>query len=410
MTVSVDEAAARVSQLHQRLNGLWRDPTLVDEFTRDLRATAQCPEGRASLEGVPNGTSELMLLRLCDLLPAAAKELIELGVDPRRSHHPDSAAETQAECLFAVCRACAREERRAEIPLIPLGLLRLLLDAGLPANVARPHGITPLHCAVTESPSAAELLLDAGADPLARSSSGETPYSAARLRLHSANASLREPLLRLVERMRRIGLGRVPPKGGSVRTKGAALDPSRHRGVASFRKRIGWPGADNDFVVLCAELDAGRLGAALATASSARRVEVGVASRRVPDPTESYPVLAMRNNAWSLALLHTGSPVRGTGQLQSVIRSLTLALQTRVVEVWQDRVIIHSPSGGSVEQTVVAVDEDTLDTGPLDSCLADLGILVPPMGLSGDGLWFELTVEGLRKADLLRVDLVVVRE
>jgi hypothetical protein len=410
MTNSADEAAARVSQLHQRLNGLWRDPTLVDQFMRDLRATAQCPEGRASLERVPNGTNELMLLRLCDLLPAAAKELIELGVDPHRSHYPDSAAATRAECLFAVCRASAREERRAQTPLVPLGLLRLLLDAGLPANSARPHGITPLHSAATESPSAAEMLLDAGADPFARSSSGETPYSAARLRLQSANASLRGPLLRLIERMRVIGRGRVPPKGGSVRTKGSALGPLRHRGAASFRKRIGWPEADNDFVVLCADVDAERLAASLASSSGALRIEADIASRRIAEPAESYPVVAMRNNAWSLALLHSGSPVRGTGQLESVIRSLTIALQTRVVEVWQDRVIVHSASGGSVEQTVLSVAEETLDAGPLDSRLADLGILVPAMGWSGDGLWFELTIEGLRKSDLLRVDLVVVRE
>jgi hypothetical protein len=221
---------------------------------------------------------------------------------------------------------------------------------------------------------------------------------------------MKDDFIRLVARMREIGLQRPPPKGGSVRLRKPGLAPSRDRGAASFRKHIGWPGADNDFVVVAVEVDTQRLADGLASASSAHGVEAGIVSRRVPDPAEGYAVIAMAGNPWALALLHSGSPARGTGQLESLIRSLTLALQTRIVEVWQDRVIVHSASGGSVEQTVLSVDEETLDAGALDSRLADLGILVPAMGWSGDGLWFELTIEGLRKSDLLRVDLVVVRE
>jgi hypothetical protein len=302
---------------------------------------------------------------------------------------------------------CERDEKAGQRGAAH-ALLRELLEFGLDPNQARPNG--PIVYSAFAAPVAGMMLLDAGADPFAKTPAGETAYSAARLREYAVRPHMKDDFTRLVARMREIGLQRPPPKGGSVRLRKPGLAPSRDRGAASFRKRIGWPGADNDFVVVAAEVDTRRLADGLASVSNAHGVEADIASRRVPDPAEGYAVIAMVGNPWTVSLLHSGSPVRGTGQLESLIRSLTLALQTRIVEVWQDRVIVHSASGGSVEQTVLSVDEETLDAGALDSRLADLGILVPAMGWSGDGLWFELTIEGLRKSDLLRVDLVVVRE
>jgi hypothetical protein len=333
--------------------------------------------------------------------------MLHAGYDATRSHVDNVDMDNRVECLKAAFGACTRDEKAGRCGAAH-DLLRDLLEFGLDANGARSN--VPLIYSAYAAPKAGMLLLDAGADPFAKTAVGETAYSAARLREYAVPPHMKEDFTRLVARMREIGLQRPPPKGGSVRSRKPGLVPSRDRGAALFRKRIGWPGADNDFVVVCAEVDAERLGALLASATDARCVEVDIASRRVPEPVQGYPVLAMVNNSWAMALLHSGSPVRGVAHMKSVVRNLALTAETRIVEVWQDRVIIHIPSGGAVEQTVVAVNEDTLHTGPLDSCLADLGILVPPMGLSGDGLWFELTVEGLRKADLLRVDLVVVRE
>lgn len=402
------EVTNLVSQLQTRLSSLWREPALLQEpFLADVTSLVAMPGWMPAVGAVGSTSGHTLFFRACDLLPEAAIIMLHAGYDATRSHANDHASENRSECLYAAFGACKRDEKAGRCAAAHV-LLRELLEFGLDPN--EPRFNAPLVYGAYAAPKAGLLLVNAGADPFAKTAVGETAYSAARLREYAVPPHMKEDFTRLVARMREIGLQRPPPKGGSVRLRKPGLAPSRDRGAASFRKRIGWPGADNDFVVVAAEVDTQRLADALASATNARRIEAGIASRRVPDPTEGYAVMAMVGNPWALSLLHSGSPVRGTGQLERVIRSLTLALHTRVVEVWQDRVIVHSASGGSVEQAVLAVDEESLDAGPLDSRLADLGILVPPMGRSGDGLWFELTIEGLRKSDLLQVDLVVVRE
>lgn len=101
--------------------------------------------------------------------------LLESGADPfeRRDHYPTS----------ALARAAEYDKP---------GIVKVLLDAGVPVDDCDSDGATPLYTAAQAGAvEAARCLLDAGADPT-KSCEGETPAETARRFGHEALAELIE--------------------------------------------------------------------------------------------------------------------------------------------------------------------------------------------------------------------------
>jgi ankyrin repeat protein len=74
---------------------------------------------------------------------------------------------------------------------VDLSMIKALLDAGAPVNVPHQGGGTPLHTvAFTGNAEVARMLLERGADPMARTDEGKTAVDIARERGHTALAEV----------------------------------------------------------------------------------------------------------------------------------------------------------------------------------------------------------------------------
>ena len=110
--------------------------------------------------------------------PAVAKVLLEHGADPRMASKPAG---------FTPLHSAVADDAGSEVD----ELVRMLIDAGADPNARSASGGTPLHTAgFTGNLAVTEMLLAAGADPEATDAKGLTPLDHARERSHPEVAAI----------------------------------------------------------------------------------------------------------------------------------------------------------------------------------------------------------------------------
>lgn len=110
--------------------------------------------------------------------PAVARILLEHGADPRMASRPAG---------FTPLHSAVADDAGSQVH----ELVRMLIDAGADPNARSASGGTPLHTAgFTGDLVVTELLLAAGADPEATDAKGLTPLDHARERSHPEVAAI----------------------------------------------------------------------------------------------------------------------------------------------------------------------------------------------------------------------------
>ena len=110
--------------------------------------------------------------------PAVAKVLLEHGADPRMASKPAG---------FTPLHSAVADDAGSDVK----DLVRVLIDAGADPNARSASGGTPLHTAgFTGNVPVTEMLLAAGADPEATDAKGLTPLDHAREKSHPEVAAI----------------------------------------------------------------------------------------------------------------------------------------------------------------------------------------------------------------------------
>jgi ankyrin repeat protein len=110
--------------------------------------------------------------------PAIARILLENGADPRMASKPAG---------FTPLHSAVADDAGSEVK----DLVQMLIDAGADPNARSASGGTPLHTAgFTGNVPVTEMLLAAGADPEATDAKGLTPLDHARERSHPEVAAM----------------------------------------------------------------------------------------------------------------------------------------------------------------------------------------------------------------------------
>jgi hypothetical protein len=364
--------------------------------------------------GVLFGSSRVPLLTLvCEQdEPDIIAAVLATGANPNIVFSADAKPEERENRYTALVRAIIADS---------VDGVRMLLDAGADPNLMEHSNVRPLHYAVHHSPEIVRMLLAAGANPLAVSDPGTTP-----LLLALENAEKGKPnSAEILAEMRRGAdafLARSKTGVLTVRARKNAFDPTTDRGVSALRRyyKRGEPSWAIDAVRAsidqCAEAMTQRMRVA--------RWEKDVAKRAVKDGSEFYPLLRLIGCDWTIIPRMVGAPVRGIAALRADAQQLADDLQVEVIQILTRSCYHRRPGQEPISWPPISTEEDPHSAKSdreysrrtaaydekLDTWLAEHGLTLPPMEIGTDGLCPRITILGVPKNSVERVDIVVLRE
>jgi hypothetical protein len=297
--------------------------------------------------------------------------------------------------------------------------VHMLLDAGADPNLPAHAGMTPLQFAVRSSPEIVRMLLAAGADPLARSDIGETPLILALEQAERGKPNSAE-ILAEMRRVASASLSKSKTGVLTVRSRKGAFDPSTDRGLSALRRyyKRGTP----DWAIDAVRAPIDKCASALVARVPGARWEKDVAKRAVKDGSIFFPLLRFVGSDWTIIPRILGGPARG--ELREQAQNLANDLGAEVVHILghyceqlfsgRDPNVFppmsteedpHSAKSDREYARRTAANDEKLDTW-----LAEHGLTLPPMEIGTDGLCPRITILGVPKNSVERVDIVVLRE
>lgn len=402
------EAKNLVSRAHALYDQYERRVASHEELASLLRSLAGHPELAISLDTIGGGPrDQLLLVRVAREFPAQVMGLVLSGArverefaDPSRDENPNCVLQR---ALYAAGDEARRGLRQGPAYQLVRDILALDVDVNRPGFA----GFRPLHHAA-DYPHAALLLLEAGADPRAKAQLGDTPLMMVTQFLDDFAESrdfLKEDLEILLERMKKIRPRRRQKAVVVEAVEGGPLRPARESGIALARALHGWPESGAETGVLAAQASVEAVAKCAGVALRACIHHRSVVGKCVPDDERAVPVLKLKASAWSLVFVSGPGPVGHLEPWRERAADLSKRLKRPVVEVWDS--LVRTYEKGRLTRTLEA------GAGPDDAIEAFLGqqrLLIPPLGLTGDGADFTLTIGGVKLADVERVDVLILEE
>lgn len=296
-----------------------------------------------------------------------------------------------------------------------LEVARFLLGAG--AQVQTPGTSDSALFAAVEwgDPALVKLILEAGADPTTKNRLDKTP-SALVQGLHQRD--IKRLLLQAAQ-----ARGFSAPLALLFRRGKRTVDLKVARGTRAFQD--SHPG-NAEWAVVGVRAPGEAVAREWTQLSKAVRWEANVAEKPLGPVAQSHFVLQLAQQDWSLILLSVGWVTESDLQLlPSAGAELSRVLETTVLTFAAEDTSSCEEyelfeQGRSVEKASWdgQLQFRSVRPGPKpkfgktfpDPVFSDLGIYLPVCGFVDDGLTARLSLEGLRSADVVRLDRIVVRE
>lgn len=327
--------------------------------------------------------------------------LLDAGADPNVS----TVSETDRTAYAPI--ACADN---AEI-------LRSLWKAGARLDGRSPAGRTALHLAASwGDEELVRELLEAGADPLFASDGGETPIQVLIDGRHPQKGSI----LRMLREAAAPQIARLKGSSIAVRRQKTMYTPGRSFGARDIAMRSGDVG--QKWTVVAVQLSCEKVAQGIAKLREASRWEQKAHKHFVADARRFVPVVELKNTGWSLVFVDD----LGLRDAGSTARVLSGTLKTESVLVFCELVKRYS-DGFAIEEHDWSEenigegfdpdeDEEAYDAkrrrmqDEYNAWLAKHQILIPPYELNSTGYVCGITLQGIRKRDIARGDIVVLEE
>jgi len=296
-------------------------------------------------------------------------------------------------------------------------VVRMLLEAGSDPN-PKSGGTSPLFGAVEwGEPDLVKLLLDADADPDAKNHLGQKAYA--------INAGLYDKEIKALLKeasLRRLGKGQ--PKGSGILCKRGKkmIDVSTARGARDFKDYFGQP----EWAVAIIKAPVATVAKEYAAITKSPRWEQDIADRNIESAKRCALILQLQGSEWSLVLRALGwVGLEEVQQLPKETSELSKRLNTRAFtymaedtsgcegyELFEDGKFLESAewTGELKFKSAAGRRKPKFDEDFPDPLFANEGIYLPACWFEDDGREIRLGLEGIKPAEIERVDMVVLKD